>query len=32
MEKDEGSVSFEPKNAKELRHFFETNKDKYHEI
>ena len=32
MPKGEGSVSFEPKNTKELRHFFETNKDKYHEI
>ena len=32
MATGEGSVSFEPKNTKELRHFFETNKDKYHEI
>ncbi len=26
------SVSFEPKNASELKRFFELNKDKYHEI
>jgi dsDNA-binding SOS-regulon protein len=26
------SISFEPKNAEELRLFFEENKDKYHEI
>jgi hypothetical protein len=26
------SVTFEPKNAEELTRFFETNKDKYHEI
>ena len=32
MEKGEGSISFEPKNTNELRHFLETNKDKYHEI
>ncbi len=32
METGEGSISFEPKNTNELRHFFETNKDKYHEI
>jgi hypothetical protein len=25
-------VSFEPKTAEELRNFFETNRDKYHEI
>jgi hypothetical protein len=29
--KDE-SVSFEPKNAEELRRFFEANKNRYHEI
>jgi hypothetical protein len=28
----ETSVTFEPKNAKELSHFFETKKDSYHEI
>ena len=27
-----GSVSFEPKNVEELRHFFEANKNVYHEI
>ena len=32
METGEGSISFEPKNTNELRHFLETNKDKYHEI
>ncbi len=32
MAKGEGSVSFEPKNVEELRYFFGTNKDKYHEI
>ncbi len=32
MAKGEGSVSFEPKNVEELRHFFETHKDTYHEI
>ena len=32
MAKGERSISFEPKNAEELRHFFGTNKDKYHEI
>jgi hypothetical protein len=26
------SVTFEPKNVKELSHFFETNRDIYHEI
>jgi hypothetical protein len=26
------SVTFEPKNAEELARFFETNKDRYHEI
>jgi uncharacterized protein YdeI (YjbR/CyaY-like superfamily) len=26
------SVTFEPKNAKELAHFFEINRDNYHEI
>jgi hypothetical protein len=28
----EASVTFEPKNAAELAHFFETNKDRYREI
>jgi uncharacterized protein YdeI (YjbR/CyaY-like superfamily) len=28
----EESVTFEPRNAAELAHFFETNKDRYHEI
>ncbi len=32
MVKGEESVSFEPKNAEELRRFFERSKDKYHEI
>jgi uncharacterized protein YdeI (YjbR/CyaY-like superfamily) len=27
-----GSVSFEPKNAEDLRRFFEINKDRYHEL
>ena len=26
------SVTFEPKNLKDLKRFFEENKDKYHEI
>jgi hypothetical protein len=26
------SVTFEPQNNPELKHFFEENKDKYHEI
>jgi hypothetical protein len=26
------SVTFEPKNVQELAHFFETNRDNYHEI
>lgn len=29
---EDKSVSFEPKNAKELSRFFEVNKYKYHEI
>jgi hypothetical protein len=28
----EASVTFEPKNAAELAHFFETNRDRYREI
>lgn len=28
----EKSVTFEPQNVNELSHFFEDNKDKYHEI
>ena len=28
----EDSVSFEPKNAQDLKHFLEANKEKYHEI
>ena len=27
-----GSVSFEPKNVEELRHFFEASRERYHEI
>jgi hypothetical protein len=26
------SVTFEPRNAEELAHFFKTNRDSYHEI
>ena len=26
------SVTFEPKNAEELTHFFKTSRDRYHEI
>ena len=29
---DETSVTFEPRNAEELAHFFKTNRDSYHEI
>ena len=32
MATKEASVSFEPKNAEELRRFFEANKNKHHEI
>ena len=32
MATEEASVSFEPKNAEELRRFFEANKNKYNEI
>jgi hypothetical protein len=32
MANGEESVSFEPKNAEELRRFFEANKNKYNEI
>ena len=32
MTTEEGSVSFEPKNAEELRRFFKANRDRYHEI
>jgi len=32
MTTENESVSFEPKNAEELRRFFEANKNRYHEI
>jgi hypothetical protein len=32
MATGEGSVSFEPKNVEELRHFFEAIRDRHHEI
>ena len=32
MAMGEGSVSFEPKNVEELRRFFDSNKDRHHEI
>ena len=32
MAADDSSVFFEPRNAEELRRFFEANKDKVHEI